>query len=168
VEHAPEVLEHEAPRPVPGWVWIGLVVVLLVGAAGWAVDEHRRGREDTALAHCRAQLLTADQAAGSRLGRVADYLRPSLASLPPDLAYRLADPMRSPAQIALPQVLAAAEVCHSVEVWGWHEPSHARRDATVAYADQLLARLRLIAAHGGAYFDSDEQLDRLRASADLS
>ncbi len=168
MEGAPEVLEHDAPRPVPRWVWIGLVAVLLVGAAGWAVDEHRRGREDTALADCRAQLLTADRAASARLGRVADYLRPSLASLPPDLAYRLADPMRSPARIALPQVQKAAETCRSVAVWVWHEPSRTRRDATVAYADQLLARLRLIAAQGGAYFDSDEQLDRLRAGADLS
>ena len=99
---------------------------------------------------------------------MADYLRSSLSSLPPDRAYRLADPMSSPARLALPQVRVAVATCRDVSVWAWHEPSHDRRDATVAYADQLLARLRLIAAQGGAYFDADEQLDRLRVRADLS
>ena len=168
MEAQSDVLEHDAPRPVPRWVWLGLVLVLLVGAAAWAVDEVRRSREDAALADCRGRLRTADERASERLVRVADYLRPSLASLPPGMARRLASPMESPARLALPGVRAAAEVCRGVSVWSWHEPSRSRRDATVAYADRLLQRLQEIAATGGAYFDGDPQLDQLRARADLS
>jgi hypothetical protein len=168
VESSPEVLEHEAPPPVRRAVWIALVLVLLLGAAAWAADEIRRTREDAALTDCRTRLLSADRDAATRLGRVADYLRPSLANLPPDRAHRLADPMRSPARLALPGVRAAALVCRDVAVWSWHEPGHARRDDTVAYADALLARLQAIAADGGVYFDADAQLSRLQARADLS
>ena len=168
MEAQQEVLEHDAPRPVPRWVWLGLALVLLLGATAWAVDEHRRGREDVALTDCRDRLRAADERASERLIRVADYLRPSLASLPPDMARRLASPMESPARLALPGVRAAAELCRRVSVWSWHQPSRSRLDATVAYADRLLQRLQEIAATGGAYFDGDPQLDRLRARADLS
>jgi hypothetical protein len=168
VEVAPEVVEQEAAPPAPRWVWVLLVGALLVGAAAWAVDEHRRGREDAALTRCRARLHLADQEASARLGRVADYLRPSLANLRADLAYRLAAPMRSPARIALPGVRSAVETCRSVTVWSWHEPTHDRREATVAYADRLLERLQSVAEVGGTYFEADRELDRLRARADLS
>ena len=168
MQNEAEVLEHDAPRPVPRWIWLGLALLLLLGATAWAVDEHRRGREDAALANCRDRLRQADERASERLTRVADYLRPSLANLPPDQARRLASPMESPARLALPGVRAASEMCRGVRVWPWHEPSHRRRDATVAYADRLLQRLQEIAATGGAYFDGDPQLDRLRAQAGLS
>jgi hypothetical protein len=164
----PDVVEQEATPPVSRWVWMVLVGALLVGAAAWTVDEHRRGREDAALTSCRARLHLADQEASARLSRVADYLRPSLANLPTDLAFRLADPMRSPARIALPGVRSAAETCRHVTVWSWHEPTHDRREATVAYADRLLERLQLVAHVGGTYFEADRELDRLRARADLS
>jgi hypothetical protein len=164
----PELLAQEPPPRAPRWVWVGLAVVLLVGAAAWAVDEYRRGREDAALTACRSQLRDADERASERLIRVADYLRPSLASLPPEQARRLAEPMTSPARLAIPVVRAAVSTCHGVRVWSWHEPSHARREATVAFADELLGRLERIATEGGTYFDSDPRLDRLRARADLS
>lgn len=168
MESQAEVLEHDAPRPVPRWVWLGLVLVLLVGAAAWAVDEHRRGREDAALTECRDRLRVADERASERLTRVAEYLRPSLASLPLEQARRLASPMQSPARLAIPGVRAAVSGCRAVTVWAWHQPDRGTRDATLAYADRLLQRLEQIAAVGGSYFDRDTELDRLRARAHLT
>jgi len=168
VQSEPELLDQEPPPRAPRWVWVGLAVVLLVGATGWAVDEYRRSREDAALAGCRSVLRVADERASERLIRVSEYLRPSLSSLPPDQARRLAAPMSSPARLAIPGVRAAVSSCHGVSVWSWHEPTHGRRDATVAFADGLLARLQRIATDGGSYLDPDPQLDRLRARADLS
>ena len=168
MQSEPEVLDQEPAARAPRWVWVTLAVAVVIGGLAWGVDEYQRSREHTAVTECRDGLLTADRDAATRLSRVAEYIHPAIVSLPADQASRLAEPMQSPARIALPSVQAAVESCQEVTVWSWHQPDRRRIEGTVAYADALLAHLRRITQHGSVYFDSDEQLDRLRAGANLS
>ena len=168
MEAGPEVVEREATPPVPRWVWAALVVVLLVGAAAWAVDEQRRGREDAAIDDCRTRLGEADAYASARLMSMSDYIRPSLSSVPPRVARRLGQMLEPRAEVGLTRVEAAARACQGVRLWSWHGSGQTRLAATLAYADRLLDRLARIADKGIVYFSPDRRLDRLRARADLS
>lgn len=164
----PEVVEQAATRPVPRWVWAALVVVLLLGATAWAVDEQRRGREDAAIDDCRARLVEADAYVSARLMSMSDYIRPSLSSVPPRVARRLGEMLEPRAEVALPRVEAAARACQGVRLWSWHGSGQVRLAATLAYADGLLDRLERIADRGLVYFAPDRRLDRLRARAGVS
>lgn len=168
MEPGPEVVEQEATPPVPRWVWAVLVVVLLVGATAWAVDERARSREDAAIGECRSRLKAADDYASARLMSMSDYIRPTLSSVPHGTARRLGRLMEPRARVVIPRVEVAARACQGVRLWSWHGAGEARLAATLAYADGLLDRLEQIADEGLVYFAPDRRLDRLRARAGLS
>ena len=75
-----EILEFEplpAWRP-PRWLVVAVLLVAVVGTAGWYVDRQERARETRALDACRGDLRTAVAISDLRLMAMADYLDPAL------------------------------------------------------------------------------------------
>lgn len=144
-----------------------LVVLALVCGVAWYADHRVRTRESAALVACERSLELASAHADTRLGAVADMLRPAMASTRGTQVPHLADIMASPARSVLPEAQRANRLCRNVALKPWHFSFVSRRDAATAYSGALVTLLQTVAAQGRAFFSDDATLQHLRAEAGL-
>ncbi len=162
-----EILEVEplpAWRP-PRWLVVAVLLVAVVGTAGWYVDRQERARETRALDACRSDLRSAVAYSDLRLTAMADYLDPALSVTTGAQHGRLADEMAQPARRVLRDVERADRVCRAVSVRPWHFDLVSRQRVTTEYSSALAARMHTIAERGRAYYRGGRELQHLRRAA---
>ena len=162
-----EILEFEplpAWRP-PRWLVVAVLLVAVVGTAGWYVDRQERARETRALDACRGDLRTAVAISDLRLMAMADYLDPALSLTRGARHGHIADLMAQPARRVLHDVERADRVCRAVSVRPWHFALLSQQRATTAYSSAFAARIRTVADRGRRYYRDSGELQRLREAA---
>lgn len=151
----------------PRWAWAVLTLVVLVAGLAWYGDHRWRVQEQQALSACQQRLEGASALADVRMGAMASYLRPALATTQGVQQLHLADLMAGPARRVLGEVELADQVCQDVSVRPWHFSLVAQRDAATAYSGALVTLVLAVAAQGRAYFHDHATFDRLRARAGI-
>ncbi|MFZ2016942.1 MAG: hypothetical protein WAV00_24255 [Nocardioides sp.] len=158
-------VEPLPPWRPPRWLVVVVLLVAVVGTAGWYVDRQERAHETRALDACRRDLRSAVALSDLRLMAMADYLDPALSVTTGAQHGRLADDMALPARRVVRDVERADRVCRAVSVRPWHFALVARQRATTAYSAAFAARIRMVADRGRRYYRDDGDLQRLREAA---
>jgi hypothetical protein len=152
--------------PHRGW-WGTLAIVLVVGAACFAVDSSMRAHEGARVAACEHHLRMATGYAERRLGLVSNYLEPTLSPNGRVERIHLADLMSAHAYRVLPRVQRADRFCRNLTVRPWHFSLVARQSAAAAYSAALVTVVQTVAAQGRVPFRGDATLQRLGAELGL-
>jgi hypothetical protein len=155
------VVPRRAPLRHARW-WAGLAVLLVAGSVVVAVDGRSRAHEGDAVAGCEQQLRVATGYAEGRLGLVANYLEPTIATNGRVQQLHLADLMSARANKVLPRVQEADRYCRGVSVRPWHFSLVERQSASTAYSAALVTLVQTVAAQGRVPFRANATMQRLR------
>jgi hypothetical protein len=165
----PEILDavpRELWRP-PRWVHAVIVLAVLAATGAWYADRQARAHESAALARCQQELHGAVISSDLQLLSAAANIRPTVESTTGRKHAAVLGLMSTPARHVVPDVVSADQLCRAVSIRFWHRSLKAQHDAVTAYSAALAAKLREIAADGGAYYHDDSSLRRLRRAADI-
>jgi hypothetical protein len=151
----------------PRWLVLAVLVAIVAGAGGWYADREARVHEAAALAQCQRDLHAAVISSDLLIVAAVTNVRPVLATTTGRRHEALVASISIPARRLLPAVVGADRECRRVSVVPWHGSLRSRRDATTTYSGALAARVKAIAADGGAYYGHGAHLRRLRRHAQI-
>lgn len=144
-----------------------LVVATLTGVgAAWLAGRYRAPGESAALDRCVVRAEAAVRLAETRLGSMVRYVSPALGTVSPDLDIDLYGLISTQADGLAPQVTETLNRCRDVELWPVSVARRRAQAAYVAFLEAEVARLRAISADGRAYYESYDEVRRLRQQAE--
>lgn len=142
-----------------------LVVVALLAAGAWSVDHARRVSEFDALGGCVRAGESAATYVSLRIWARADYIRPAVFRLSPDLRGGLFGLVGEAAAAETPQMVQARDGCRAVRPMRWHTALDRARTSYLAYLDARLDIDRDIARDGSRVYVQHPELADLRDRA---
>jgi hypothetical protein len=147
-----------------------LVVAALLAAGAWGVDHTRRAAEFDALTRCVQAGEAAATYVSLRIWARADYIRPAVFRLSPDLRVGLFELVGEAAAAGTPGLVQAQEGCRAARPQRWHTALDRAWTSYLAYLDARLDVNRDVARDGSRVYVQHPELAGLhdRASSALA